>query len=55
MSLMPAGIILYMRITSPGFLDVLYHNTAGIVLMTLCLIVYAGAFFWGRRMAGIEV
>ncbi|MGN0399206.1 MAG: type II secretion system F family protein [Blautia sp.] len=55
MSLMPAGIVLYMRITSPGFLDVLYHNTAGILLMTLCLILYAGAFFWGRRMAGIEI
>lgn len=55
MSLMPAGIILYMRLTSPGFLDVLYHNIAGVCIMTICLILYLTAFFFGRRMVQIEI
>ena len=55
MSLMPAGIILYMRLTYPGFLDVLYHNIAGVCIMTICLILYLTAFFFGRRMVQIEI
>lgn len=30
MSLMPAGIILYLQLTSPGFLEVLYGNPFGV-------------------------
>lgn len=55
MSLMPAGIILYLRLTSPGYLDVLYGNPLGITVMTLCLAVYVFAFWLGRRMVRIEV
>ena len=55
MSLMPAGIILYMRLTSPGFLDVLYGNPFGICAMTVCLGIYAGAYWMGRRIVDIEV
>lgn len=55
MSIIPLGIILYMRITSPGFLDVLYDTTAGICVMTFCLALYLFAFFWGVRLTDIEV
>lgn len=55
MSIIPLGIILYMRITSPGFLDVLYDTTAGICIMTFCLALYLFAFFWGVRLTDIEV
>lgn len=55
MSLMPAGIIIYMHIASPGFLDVLYHNPLGMAVMTACLILYICAFIWGRRIVEIEV
>ena len=55
MSFMPVGIILYMRLTSPGFMDVLYHNAAGVCIMTICLGCYAAAFIWGRRIVEIEV
>lgn len=55
MSLMPAGIIFYMRLTSPGFLDVLYHNAAGVCIMTICLLIYITAFLFGRRMVQIEI
>lgn len=55
MSFMPAGIILYMRVTFEGFSDKIYGNPAGAVLMTFCLILYAGAFAAGRKMCRIEV
>ncbi len=55
MSLMPAGIILYLRLTSPGFLDVLYGNTLGVAVMSLCLVIYGAAFWLGTRITQIEV
>lgn len=55
MSLMPAGIILYLRLTSPGFLDVLYGNPFGICAMSMCLAIYLGACWMGRKIVDIEV
>lgn len=55
MSLMPAGIILYLQMTSPGFLSVLYGNAFGICAMTVCLGIYAGAWWMGRKIVEIEV
>ena len=55
MSLMPAGIILYMRLTSPGYLDVMYGNAIGLAVMTACLAIYAFSFWLGRRIIQIEV
>ncbi|MDO4620622.1 MAG: type II secretion system F family protein [Lachnospiraceae bacterium] len=55
MSVMPAGIILYMRVASPGFLDVLYGSAAGTLIMSVCLAVYAGAVRWGMKIVKIEV
>ena len=55
MSLMPAGIILYLRLASPGFLDMLYGNPFGIAAMTVCLTVYGLAYWMGKRIVEIEV
>ena len=55
MSLMPACIILYLRFTFSGFIERLYGNLAGVLVMTICLTIYAGAFLLGRRMIRIEV
>lgn len=55
MSLMPAGIILYMRITFEGFSEKVYGNPAGAVLMTVCLLIYVVAFLAGRKLCRIEV
>ena len=48
MSIMPAGIICYLKLTSPGFLDVLYGNPFGICAMTVCMVIY------GLLLAGCE-
>lgn len=55
MALMPAGIILYMRICSPDFLNGLYGNMLGIAIMTVCLGIYLGAYQLGRKIVTIEV
>lgn len=55
MSLVPALILLYVQLVSPGFLDGMYHNPPGIAVMTVCLLVYGAAYFWGRSIVNIEV
>ncbi len=50
MSLMPAGVIVYLKLTFPGFLDKMYGNLTGALIMTVCLGVYLAAFFLGRNM-----
>ena len=55
MSMMPAGIILYLQLTSPGFLSVLYGNPFGICAMTVCLGIYAASYWMGKKIVDIEV
>ena len=55
MSLVPVGIILYMRMTSAGMFDKLYGNMTGIVVMTVCLAVYFAATLIAGRIVDIEV
>ena len=55
MLLMPAGIIVYMKLASGGLLDPLYKNAAGILIMTICLGLYALAWYLGQKITDIEV
>ncbi|MCI7814723.1 MAG: type II secretion protein F [Lachnospiraceae bacterium] len=55
MSIVPCLMIGYVSLTSPGFLDDLYHNIFGISVMSGCLFVYGTAFLVGRRVVEIEV
>ena len=55
MSLVPGVMILYMQLTSRGFLDVLYHNLPGTLVMTGCLGVYLFSFRMGRKIVRIQV
>lgn len=55
MSIIPLGIILYMQISSPSFISVLYGNPAGICVMTVCLGIYLFAYRWGERLVDIEI
>ncbi len=48
-------MILYLRIFSPGFLDPLYNNLMGGMVMTGALVVYGAAFLWGQKIMRIEV
>ena len=55
MSGVPFMILIYVGAASPGFLDVMYYNPAGICIMSLCLAMYVAAFLWGKKIVEIEV
>lgn len=55
MTIIPFGIIIYMRLSFSEFMNVLYGNTAGIIIMSVCLGLYMGAYQIGKRIIEIEV
>lgn len=55
MSAVPYVIIGYMSFSFPEFMDSLYGNAAGTGVMTVCLMVYIGAYYLGLRIIRIEV
>ena len=50
MCIVPMGIILYIQITSPGYLDSLYHNLFGYAVMTGCLLLYIISILWSEKI-----
>lgn len=50
MCIIPFFILIYMNLTSKGYFDVLYHNAAGILIMSVCLVVYILAFLLSERL-----
>lgn len=55
MNVMPMFLLFYLDLMSPGYLDVLYGNLAGVLIMTFCLLVYLAAILLSERIAHIEV
>ena len=55
MDLMPAAILLYIRISSPDLLTVLYTTIAGRIIMTVCLLLYGAAVWWAERIIDIRM
>lgn len=55
MTVMPSAVLLYIRLGSGEFLKGLYHEPAGIAVMTVCLGIYAGAYLLGKRMVQFEI
>lgn len=55
MTLIPLGIIGYMSLGFPDFMDALYGNWIGVGMMSVCLILYGVAYEIGRRIIKIEV
>ncbi len=55
MGVIPLFIILYLKLGSGGFLSPLYHNPAGITVMSICLLIYGISWFLAQRIAYIEV
>ena len=55
MSIMPFGIILYLKLTAREFIAPLYGNILGMSVMTVCLIVYVIADRWAKRIVNIDV
>ena len=51
----PLFILAYLTLSSPDFLDPLYHNAFGVFVMSVLLILYLGAILVIERIVSIEV
>ncbi len=55
MDLMPAGVLIYVKLTSPDLMENMYRTPQGRVVMTVCLAVYGAAFLWSRKITDIQM
>lgn len=55
MNAMPLFILLYVDFSFKGYLDGLYHNLLGVIVMTVCLAVYMGAYLLSEKIMSIQV
>jgi tight adherence protein B len=55
MTVMPVGMLAYMRLTAADYMGAVYHNPMGIVVMTVALFVYAGSIWLGRHIINISI
>ena len=55
MNLVPMGIILYIRVSNPGYFDSLYHNLAGVLIMTAALALYLAAYLLSEKILEITL
>lgn len=55
MNIVPFGILAYVRLTSGGLLDVMYGNFTGVLIMSLCLLVYLFAAGIAEKIVDVEV
>ena len=50
MELVPFVIIVYLNLSSSGFLSSMYHGVTGTVVMTVCLLLYAAGFLMAEKI-----
>ena len=55
MNVIPLFILLYLKVTSMDFLNVLYGNVAGALFMTVCLAAYGGAIVLAEKIMTIHM
>lgn len=55
MCVIPFGIIYYMRLSFPEFVQVLYNSILGTGIMTVCLLIYFAGYWLGNKIIKIEV
>lgn len=55
LSAVPAGIILYMRVSSFGTIEKLYGNMFGIIVMSVCLFIYIISVIIASRISSIKI
>lgn len=52
---MPFAMLIYMKMTNPGYFDVLYHTLPGVLFMSVCLLVILIAYLLGRHFVDIRI
>ena len=54
MGVMPLGILVYIGLTSYEFIEPLYHNLVGVIIMSVSLILYVACLYIAKRIVTIE-
>ncbi len=54
MSLIPFLMIIYVQLGSPGYFDSFYHNLPGVLIMSVCLILYLLAIGTMEKILEVE-
>jgi tight adherence protein B len=55
LTIIPLGMIGYLKLSFPGMVEILYGNILGVVVMSVCLLVYLFSYEMGKRVVEIEV
>lgn len=55
MNIIPFGIILYIKVSNPGFLDIMYETIMGRIIMSICLIIYCISYKMSESIVNINV
>ena len=55
MAIIPAGILIYMNLSSPEYMSVLYQTSVGHLLMTGALAAYLAALVLGRKILDVHI
>jgi tight adherence protein B len=55
MDVVPLFILAYLRISSGDYLDIMYGNPFGVLVMTGCLLAYAASVFLSEKLLAIYV
>lgn len=55
MYFVPIGIVVYVSVASPGFLQIMYETILGKVIMTVCIAAYGGALYMAERTMNMEM
>lgn len=55
MNIIPLAMILYIKVSSPEMMAVMYRTIAGKIIMSVCFAIYIFSFLLGKRIMDIEV
>lgn len=55
MDLVPIGIILYLQVSSPDFLSGLYGSLIGVIVMSVCLVIYVFAVLFSEKLVDLRI
>ncbi len=55
MNIIPLGILLFVNLTSPEFLEMMYEGLLGRTIMSIFLLIYGGAYLLSVKIVNIKI
>ena len=55
MNILLPGVLFFITVSSPSYVDALYHNSLGVLAMSICLGGYLGCLTWSEKLTDIAV